>query len=51
MSSNKNRIVVLGIGNSIRRDDGAGIKTVEALEEDTSLTQLNIDFKYFVRAL
>lgn len=39
-------LVVLGIGNDIRMDDGAGIRVVECLEKDPSLEHLNISFKY-----
>jgi hydrogenase maturation protease len=39
-------LVILGIGNSIRMDDGAGIRVVEQLEQDISLRSLKIAFKY-----
>ncbi|MFX1282712.1 MAG: hydrogenase maturation protease [Promethearchaeota archaeon] len=39
-------LVVLGVGNEIRMDDGAGIRVVERLERDSSLEHLNISFKY-----
>lgn len=39
-------LVVLGIGNSIRMDDGAGIRVVEKLEKDENLEKLDISFKY-----
>lgn len=39
-------LVVLGVGNSIRMDDGAGIRVVEQLEKDQSLKKLNISFKF-----
>ena len=39
-------LVVLGVGNDIRMDDGAGIRVVERLERDTELESLNISFKY-----
>jgi len=35
-------LVVLGVGNSVRMDDGAGIRVVEKLEKDQSLKNLNI---------
>jgi len=39
-------LIILGIGNSIRMDDGAGIKVVELLEQDKDLKKYNISFKY-----
>lgn len=39
-------LVVLGIGNSIRMDDGAGIRVVEQLEKDKTLEKLLISFKF-----
>ncbi len=39
-------LVVLGVGNAIRMDDGAGIRVVECLEQDPSLKHLEISFKY-----
>ena len=39
-------LVVLGIGNSIRMDDGAGIRVVELLEQDKTLKKLKVSFKY-----
>ncbi|MFX0062795.1 MAG: hydrogenase maturation protease [Candidatus Hermodarchaeota archaeon] len=39
-------LVVLGIGNTVRRDDGAGIRVVEQLKIDPSLKHLNIAFKF-----
>jgi len=39
-------VVVLGIGNDIRMDDGAGIRVVECLEQDSNLQHLDISFKY-----
>jgi len=38
-------LVVLGIGNTIRMDDGAGIRVVEELEKDEGLKNLDISFK------
>ncbi len=40
------KLVVLGVGNSIRMDDGAGIRAVEQLEKDEDLIQLGISFQY-----
>ena len=40
------KLIVLGVGNSIRMDDGAGIRTVEQLEKDEDLKQLGISFQY-----
>ncbi|MFW9994524.1 MAG: hydrogenase maturation protease [Candidatus Odinarchaeota archaeon] len=39
-------LVVLGIGNSIRMDDGAGIRVVEQLSRENCLKNLEIDFKF-----
>lgn len=39
-------LVVLGIGNDIRMDDGAGIRVVERLSRDDNLKNLEIDFKF-----
>lgn len=39
-------LVVLGVGNDIRMDDGAGIRVVEYLEQDSNLKNLVISFKY-----
>ncbi|MFX1250078.1 MAG: hydrogenase maturation protease [Promethearchaeota archaeon] len=39
-------LVVLGIGNIVRRDDGAGIRVVEQLKNDDSLKHLNIAFEF-----
>ncbi|MFX0183846.1 MAG: hydrogenase maturation protease [Candidatus Hodarchaeota archaeon] len=39
-------LVVLGVGNDIRMDDGAGIRVVEHLERDPTLKPLDISFKY-----
>ena len=39
-------LVVLGVGNDIRMDDGAGIRVVEHLERDNELEALDISFKY-----
>jgi len=41
-----NFLVVLGVGNSVRMDDGAGIRVVEKLESDVELNQLDISFRY-----
>lgn len=38
-------LVVLGIGNTIRMDDGAGIRVVEELKKVKSLKNLDISFK------
>ncbi len=46
MSSESNNLVILGVGNSIRMDDGAGIRVVEQLEQDLSLQSAKIAFKY-----
>jgi hydrogenase maturation protease len=43
---NSKKLVVLGVGNSIRMDDGAGIRVVEQLEQDKELKQLGISFQY-----
>ena len=45
MSETK-KLVVLGVGNSIRMDDGAGIHVVEQLEQDEKLKHLEISFQY-----
>ncbi|MHA2156614.1 MAG: hydrogenase maturation protease [Candidatus Hodarchaeales archaeon] len=45
MSESK-KLVVLGVGNSIRMDDGAGIHVVEKLEQDQDLKKLDISFQY-----
>ena len=37
---------MLGVGNSIRMDDGAGIRVVEQLEQDEDLKQMGISFQY-----
>ncbi|MHA2297890.1 MAG: hydrogenase maturation protease [Candidatus Hodarchaeales archaeon] len=42
----KKSLVVLGIGNSIRMDDGAGIRVVEQLNEDGDLKDIAVDFKF-----
>ncbi len=39
-------LVVLGVGNSIRMDDAAGLRVVESLEKENILQKLNISFKY-----
>lgn len=39
-------LVILGIGNSIRKDDGAGIRVVENLELDEDLKKFNICFRF-----
>lgn len=39
-------LVILGIGNAVRMDDGAGIKTVEMLECDPELEPFKITFSY-----
>lgn len=39
-------LVVLGVGNDIRMDDGAGIKVVKFLEQNTNLKHLDITFRY-----
>ena len=39
-------LVILGIGNSIRKDDGAGIRVVENLERDEDLKEFNICFRF-----
>ena len=39
-------LVVLGVGNSIRMDDAAGLRVVEGLEKENVLQQLEISFKY-----
>ena len=38
--------MVLGVGNSIRMDDGAGIRVVEQLEQDEELSKYKISFQY-----
>ena len=45
MSSSK-VLVVLGVGNSIRMDDAAGLRVVEHLEKEKTLQQLDVSFKY-----
>jgi hydrogenase maturation protease len=45
MTSSK-KLVILGVGNSIRMDDAAGLRVVENLEEDKELQKLDITFKY-----
>ena len=45
MSESK-KLVILGVGNSIRMDDGAGIHAVEELEQDEELKHLEISFQY-----
>ncbi len=44
--SKSKKLVVLGVGNSIRMDDGAGIRVVEQLEQDETLKHLEISFQY-----
>ncbi len=39
-------LILLGVGNSIRMDDGAGIRVVEQLEKDKDLKNLDITFSY-----
>ena len=39
-------LILVGIGNTIRMDDGAGIRVVEHLEHDPTLTSLDITFRY-----
>lgn len=46
MKIGKESLVVLGIGNDIRMDDGAGIRIVEYLEQDPGLKKFNISFKF-----
>ena len=46
MFTEAKNLVVLGIGNSIRMDDAAGIRVVEQLELDLSLQSLKIAFKF-----
>lgn len=45
MTSSK-QLVILGVGNSIRKDDAAGLKVVEGLEKDEELQELGVAFKY-----
>ena len=45
MSESK-KLVILGVGNSIRMDDGAGIRVVEQLEQDEELKNFKISFQY-----
>ena len=45
MASSKS-LVVLGVGNSIRMDDAAGLRVVEGLEREKSLQGLDVSFKY-----
>ena len=40
------KLVDLGVGNSIRMDDGAGIRVVEQLEQDEDLKNYKISFQY-----
>jgi hydrogenase maturation protease len=44
--SESKQLLVLGIGNYIRMDDGAGLRTVEYLEQDETLKDMKISFKY-----
>ncbi|MHA1940495.1 MAG: hydrogenase maturation protease [Candidatus Hodarchaeales archaeon] len=44
--SNNPFLIVLGIGNSLRMDDGAGIRVVESLSKDKNLKNLDIEFSY-----
>ncbi len=44
--NNSKRLVILGVGNSIRMDDGAGIRVVEQLEQDEELLKMGISFQY-----
>ena len=39
-------LVVLGVGNFIRMDDAAGLRVVEHLEQEQSLQELDVAFKY-----
>ncbi|MFX0096044.1 MAG: hydrogenase maturation protease [Candidatus Hodarchaeota archaeon] len=39
-------LIVLGIGNSVRMDDGAGIRVVERLSNDNTLKKLKITFSF-----
>jgi hydrogenase maturation protease len=43
---NSKLLVILGVGNSIRMDDAAGLRVVEHLEKDQSLQELGVSFKY-----
>ncbi|MFW9780437.1 MAG: hydrogenase maturation protease [Candidatus Heimdallarchaeota archaeon] len=39
-------LVILGIGNTVRMDDGAGIRVVEELEKNERLKTFDVAFKY-----
>lgn len=39
-------LCLLGVGNDVRMDDGAGIRVVQRLSEDSDLKHRDIDFKY-----
>jgi hydrogenase maturation protease len=41
-----NLLVLLAVGNEIRKDDAAGIRVVKNLEQDSTLKHMNISFKY-----
>ena len=45
MTSSKS-LVILGVGNSIRMDDAAGLRVVEGLEREESLQGLDVSFRY-----
>ncbi|MFW9855108.1 MAG: hydrogenase maturation protease [Candidatus Thorarchaeota archaeon] len=44
--SPKAPLVILGIGNTVRMDDGAGIRAVEELEKNERIKTFDIAFKY-----
>ncbi len=45
MSNSKNRLAIIGLGNTLRRDDGIGILTLSALEKSHKLK--NVDYLDF----